>query len=91
MVSGLNPRPVVRAQGSAAVSYPDTPACWRYQVAALNRRVSPDLRGFGAPTSWPNWTVRYITDLLDVFDELGVERAPRRARLGRITRPLSGR
>ncbi|GAA1907828.1 epoxide hydrolase EphA [Streptomyces sodiiphilus] len=62
--------------------YPDTHACWRYQVAALNaagyRTIAPDLRGFGAsdkPSGTGEYELsRHAADLLGVLDHMGVER-----------------
>ncbi|GHE33876.1 haloalkane dehalogenase [Streptosporangium violaceochromogenes] len=63
--------------------YPDTHACWRHQVAALNaagyRTIAPDLLGFGAsdkPAGLENYELdRHLGDLLTVLDRLGADRA----------------
>jgi len=63
--------------------YPDTRACWRHQVSALNaagyRTIAPDLRGFGASDKpadvESHHPARHVDDLLGVLDHLGVERA----------------
>ncbi|GAA3131936.1 alpha/beta fold hydrolase [Streptosporangium carneum] len=63
--------------------FPDTHACWRHQVAALNaagyRTIAPDLRGFGdsdKPAGLENYELdRHLGDLLAVLDRLGVARA----------------
>ncbi|MFG3497172.1 alpha/beta fold hydrolase [Streptomyces sp. NPDC047928] len=62
--------------------FPDTRACWRRQVSALNaagyRTIAPDLRGFGG-SSRPDGTAAYnpahsVSDLLQLLDRLEVER-----------------
>ncbi|MEE1756559.1 alpha/beta fold hydrolase [Streptomyces sp. SP18CS02] len=62
--------------------FPDTHACWRHQVPALNaagyRTIAPDLRGFGA-SGRPEGTGAYgvdrsVTDLLELLDRLDLAR-----------------
>ncbi|WP_433558428.1 alpha/beta fold hydrolase [Pseudonocardia xinjiangensis] len=63
--------------------WPDTHACWRHQVAALNaagyRTVAPDLRGFGAsgkPEDLARLTVGdHVGDLIGLLRHLDVEKA----------------
>ncbi|MBB4914158.1 alpha/beta fold hydrolase [Streptosporangium saharense] len=85
-VNGIGLDVQVEGEGQAVLlvhGYPDTHACWRYQVAALNaagyRTIAPDLRGFGGsdkpPGLEPYEPQRFVGDLLGVLDALGVERA----------------
>ncbi|GGP89076.1 alpha/beta fold hydrolase [Streptosporangium pseudovulgare] len=85
-VNGVELEVQVSGEGRDVVllhGYPDTHACWRHQVAALNaagyRTIAPDLRGFGAsakPDGLENYRLsRYVGDLLGIMDRLGVERA----------------
>ncbi|WP_175409374.1 alpha/beta fold hydrolase [Streptomyces sp. TRM64462] len=62
--------------------FPDTHACWRHQVPALNaagyRTIAPDLRGFGG-SGRPEGTASYaparsVADLLELLDREGVDR-----------------
>ncbi|MGV9777539.1 alpha/beta fold hydrolase [Streptosporangium sp. NPDC003464] len=75
----------VSGEGPAVLlvhGYPDTHACWRHQVAALNaagyRTIAPDLRGFGAsgkPADLKSYELgQYVADLSGVLDQVGVER-----------------
>ncbi|MEV7005691.1 alpha/beta fold hydrolase [Streptosporangium sp. NPDC051022] len=85
-VNGIGLNVQVSGEGPAVLlvhGYPDTHACWRHQVAALNaagyRTIAPDLRGFGAsdkPAGLENYEIeRYVGDLFTVLADLGVERA----------------
>lgn len=85
-VNGIGLNVEVSGEGPAVLlahGYPDTHACWRHQVAALNaagyRTIVPDLRGFGAsdkPAGLENYELdRYLGDLLAVLDAFGAERA----------------
>ncbi|MFE1577717.1 alpha/beta fold hydrolase [Streptomyces fradiae] len=62
--------------------FPDTRACWRRQVPALNaagyRTITPDLRGFGG-SDRPARTSAYAprrsaADMVELLDRLGVDR-----------------
>ncbi|MGW4421515.1 alpha/beta fold hydrolase [Streptosporangium sp. NPDC004631] len=85
-VNGTGLHVQVSGEGPAVLlvhGYPDTHACWRHQVAALNaagyRTIAPDLRGVGAsdkPVGLENYELdRYVGDLLAVLGHLGIDRA----------------
>jgi pimeloyl-ACP methyl ester carboxylesterase len=85
-VNGTTLEVQVSGEGPAVLlvhGYPDTHACWRNQVAALNaagyQTIAPDLRGFGAsdkPENLESYRLAaHAGDLLGILDRLGVGRA----------------
>ncbi|MDP9849337.1 alpha/beta fold hydrolase [Streptosporangium lutulentum] len=85
-VNGIALEVQVSGEGPAVLlvhGYPDTHACWRHQVAALNaagyRTIAPDLRGFGAsdkPDGLEGYELAaYAGDLIGILDRLDVDRA----------------
>src|SRR6476660_8325856 len=78
-VNGIALEVQVSGEGPAVLlvhGFPDTHACWRHQVAALNaagyQTIAPDLRGFGAsdkPEDLESYKIAaYAGDLIGVLD-----------------------
>jgi pimeloyl-ACP methyl ester carboxylesterase len=84
-VNGIALEVQVSGEGPAVLlvhGFPDTHACWRHQVAALNaagyQTIAPDLRGFGAsdkPEDLESYKIAaYAGDLIGILDRFGIDR-----------------